>query len=43
MTGLKLLPKVTPDMQLITQVGYFEGYYGLYSGHSSVGQCKQPI
>src|SRR5208283_136121 len=43
MTGPKLPPTVTPDMQLITHLGYFEGYYGLYSGHSSVGQSKQPI
>ena len=43
MTALKLPPPVTPDMQLITHLGYFEGYYGIYSGHSSVGQCKQPI
>lgn len=43
MTDPNPLRRVTPDMQLITHLGYFAGYYGLYSGHSPVRQSKQPI
>jgi hypothetical protein len=43
MTDPSPLRRVTPDMQLITHLGYFAGYYGLYSGHSPVRQSKQPI